>query len=179
MDQSNIINWQMITSREGEMPIIYAEFLLNDLGVFVKRMRRVAKKGFLNSLTGFRVGYTPVPGTDYREGPLDRNAILWRKLTSAVQISQSEFQLTGNSNDQIILAVPPELIYSVQQYIDSRRNINPPVVEPDIEAANWLCWRDDDEWENPQMPLTAMVEAEKNIERYIDPDVLEETRLKV
>lgn len=179
MDQSNIISWQIITSREGETPTIRAEFLLNDLGVFVKRMRRVTKKGFLNALTGFRVGYVPVPGTDYREGPLDRNAILWRKLTSAVQISQNEFQLIGNSNNNITLVVPPELIYAVQQYIETRRSANPLVAEPDMEAAVWLCWRDDDEWGDPQMPLAVMVEAEKNTERFIDPDVLEETRLSI
>ena len=179
MDQSNTVSWQIITSREGETPAIFAEYLLNDLGVFVKRMRRVAKKGLLNSLTGFRVGYVPVPGTDYREGPLDRNAILWRKLTSAVQTGQYEFQITGNSDDKITLVVPPELVYAVQQYIETRRSANPPVAEPDMEAAVWLCWRDDDEWEDPQMPLAVMVEAEKNTERFIDPDVLEETRLNI
>lgn len=179
MEQSNIVNWQIMSSREGETPAIFSEYLLNDLGIFVKRMRRVAKKGFLNALTGFRVGYTPVPGTDYREGPLDRNAILWHKLTSLTQLSQNEIQLTGNSSDKIVLVIPPELIYTVQQYIENKRLAHPPVSEPDEQAAIWLCWRDDDEWEDPQMTLAAMIEAEKSVDRFIDPDVLEETRLNI
>lgn len=177
MEHSEIINWNTMTSREGETPAIYSEYLLNDQGIFVKRMRRVSKKGFLNALTGFRVGYSPIPGTDYREGPLDRNAILWRKLTSVVQTSQNEIELTGNSSDKIVLVIPPELIYAVHQYIENMRMAHPPVREPDEQAAIWMCWRDDDEWEDPQMPLAAMIEAEKNVDRYIDPDVLEETRL--
>ena len=58
------LTWMAQTSPPGEMPIVVAEYVLNELGVFVKRERRVPKSAPLNRLTGFRVGYKAIPGTE-------------------------------------------------------------------------------------------------------------------
>jgi hypothetical protein len=41
-----------------------------------------------------------------------------------------------------------------------------------------MCWRDDDEWEEPFIPLNDMIQKELGVKRFIDPDVLEDTILK-
>ena len=73
------LNWQ-IASKTNESPIIVSEYLLNDLGLFVKRERRVQKSNKFYKLTGFRVGYQAIPGTDYYAAPFERQALLWKKV---------------------------------------------------------------------------------------------------
>jgi hypothetical protein len=59
------------------------------------------------------------------------------------------------------------------------RKNHPPVKTADYDAASWLCWRDDDDWgDNPFMPLLEMIEIEKDTDRFIEPEILEETVLK-
>lgn len=171
------LNWLIQTSPEKANQQVYSEYVLNGLGIFVKREKRVAKKAPFMALTGFRIGFKPVAGTDYRAAPLDRNVILWHKLTSAVYQAADKITARGNQTDVIEIKVPPELLPEVMAYIDQMRQQIPPVIDPDRTAASWICWRDDDEWTDPLMPLAAMIEEEKANERYIDPEVLEETRL--
>ena len=59
------------------------------------------------------------------------------------------------------------------------RRRHPPVAAADPAAASWICWRDDDEWENPFAPLVDMVRAETGSSRFLEPEVLDETVLTV
>lgn len=76
-----ILTWSRPTSPVGAKPEIVAEYLLNERGIFVKREKRMPKKAGLTALTGFRIGYAAIPSGDYRAAPLDRNAILWHKIS--------------------------------------------------------------------------------------------------
>lgn len=172
-----IMTWTRPTSPAGEVPVIVSEYLLNDLGIFVKREKRMPKKAKFTALTGFRIGYKAVPGTDYRAAPIDRLAILWHKLTSVKENSESQLAIKGNRNDTITLSFEPEQRAAVMQFIKAMREQHPLVGAEDYQAAAWICWRDDDDWGDPLMPLTEMIALELDTERFIEPEVLEETRL--
>ncbi len=171
------LTWTAQISPPGEMPIIVAEYVLNELGVFVKREKRVPKKELLNKLTGFRVGYKAIEGTDYRAAPLDRNAILWRKITSVTQSTTVSLLVCGNSNDQIELYFDESMREEIFHFIRVMRKAHPPVAAADFDAAEWICWRDDDDWGDPFAPLTDMIEEELETERFLDAETLEETVL--
>ena len=47
------MTWSRSTSPAGEKPVIVSEYLLNELGIFVKREKRMPKKAGLTALTGF------------------------------------------------------------------------------------------------------------------------------
>lgn len=170
------LTWTALVSKPGQTPAIVAEYVLNDLGAFVKRERRVPKNAPLNRLTGFRVGYRAIAGTDYRAAPLDRNAILWKKVTSVVEGGDSVC-VCGNRADQIELVVEAGLRDEVLRYIEAMRGAHPPVAAPDCDAASWICWRDDDEWGDPFAPLSDMIAGELTVERFLEPEVLAETEL--
>lgn len=170
------MTWVTQVSRPGEKPTIVAEYVLNQLGVFVKRERRVPKKDPLHKLTGFRVGYKAIPGTDYRAAPLDRNAILWQKVTS-VDETPDGIRIRGNQKDEILLAVEPGTRDQVLQYIQAMRRSHPLNVAADYDAASWICWRDDDEWTDPYATLSDMIAEELDTERFLEPEVVEETVL--
>lgn len=53
--------------------------------------------------------------------------------------------------------------------------MHPPVADADPAAAAWLCWRDDDDWGAPFIPLLEMIEIESNNKRFIEPEILAET----
>jgi hypothetical protein len=172
------ISWITQTSPPDVMTGIYSEYVLNEQGVFVKREKRVPKNEPLTAITGFRVGYKLVSGTDYRAAPLDRNAILWYKITSIIANSPNELLITGNSHDTIVLVMPEDLRSRILQFVDKMTQLHPPKVQPDEQAAIWICWRDDDDWgDDPYRPLQDMIDEEADVDRFIDPDVLEETRL--
>lgn len=57
-----------------------------------------------------------------------------------------------------------------------KRSQNPVITSADFTAASRLCWRDDD-WDDPNTPLAVMIENESETERFIEPEVLEETKL--
>ena len=173
-----LMTWSRSTSPAGEKPVIVSEYLLNELGIFVKREKRMPKKAGLTALTGFRVGYAAVPGTDYRAAPLDRTAILWHKITAVKEAGADCLIVSGNQQDRITLCFDPDDRDMVTDYLATKRREHPPVRAEDYAAAAWLCWRDDDDWgDAPGMSLTAMVAREKETERFIEPEVLAETRL--
>ncbi len=171
------MTWSIQTSSPGITPVIISEYVLNDLGVFVKRERRISKKAPLHAITGFRVGYTAIPGTDYRSAPIDRNAILWYKVTCADEIGQDGMIIRGNRDSEIIVSMLPENRDLVLHYIQMQRSQNPVIASADYTAASWLCWRDDDDWGDTNTPLAVMIENESETERFIEPEVLEETVL--
>lgn len=171
------LTWMAQTSPPGEMPIVVAEYVLNELGVFVKRERRVPKSAPLNRLTGFRVGYKAIPGTEYRAAPVDRNAILWQKVTSVAESAAGGFCVRGNRKDEIELRFDAGIRDEVLCFIRTMRDLRPPVTAADYVAAAWICWRDDDDWGDPFAPLSDMIAEELNTERFLEPEVLEETVL--
>ena len=171
------MTWMAQVSRQGAKPTVVAEYVLNRLGVFVKRERRVPKKEPLHKLTGFRVGYKAIPGTDYRAAPLDRNAILWQKVTSVDEAAPDSIRIRGNQKDEILLAVEPGIRDQVLQYVQAMRRSHPLNVAADFDAASWICWRDDDEWTDPYAPLSDMIAEELETERFLEPEVVEETVL--
>ncbi|MDD4772932.1 MAG: hypothetical protein PHZ09_04935 [Eubacteriales bacterium] len=172
------MTWIVQTGLQGAKTAIISEYVLNDLGVFVKRERRVSKKSLLNAVTGFRVGYAPVPGAAYRSAPLDRDAILWRKVTG-IKESDDRVIVRGNRNSEIVVCFLDENRESGLRYIAQQRQRNPVVAAADYDAASWLCWREDDDWGDPMAPLAIMIENEKDTERFIEGDVLAETELDI
>ncbi len=172
------IVWTAQTSPSGEVPVVVAEYVLNELGIFVKREKRVPKSALLNKLTGFRVGYKTIRGTDYRAAPVDRNAILWKKVVSVTENASGCLCVRGNRNDEIELHVEEVMRNDILRFIQSMRDMHhPPVTAADYDAAAWICWRDDDDWGDPFAPLTDMIAQELNTDRFIEPEVLEETVL--
>lgn len=171
------MSWSLPTSPAGELPVIVSEYLLNPLGIFVKREKRMPKKAKLTALTGFRVGYAAVPGTDYRAAPMDRNAILWHKITRIKEAGEGCLIVSGNRQDTINLCFDPVNQMAVQAYIKTMRQQHPTIGAPDDVAASWLCWRDDDDWGDAQLSLAEMVAREYDTERFIEPEIFEETRL--
>lgn len=169
------MNWMLQTSAKEVLPVIVSEYLLNDLGVFTKSERRMPKKAPLTALTGFRVGYVAVPNTDYRMAPQARNAILWHKITSVSVDDSGLITVCGNTKDIISILCTPENHASVLQYIAAKRQQHPVVLEADFAAASWICWRDDDDWGDASATLVDMVRDELETERFIEPEVLEET----
>lgn len=170
------MNWMIQTSAAGSLPTVVSEYLLNDLGIFVRRERRMPKKAPLTAITGFRVGYAAVPGTNYRVAPLDRNAILWHKITSVSEEGPGLITVRGNTKDAITISYTPENRDAVLQFISTKRQQHPVVADADYAAASWICWRDDDDWGDAST-LVDMVNAELHTERFIEPDVLEETKI--
>ncbi len=172
-----IMHWLIQTSPMGERPVIVSEYVLNEIGVFVKREKRMPKKAPLTAVTGFRVGYSAVPGTDYRAAPMARDALLWYKVTSVTEEGETCLIIRGNRSSKILLCFEPENREEVLRYIDDKRRQQPAIIPEDEAAASWICWRDDDEWEDPLMPLTEMITSELKLKRYLEPEVLEETVL--
>ncbi len=170
------LTWKAQVSKPGQKTAIVAEYVLNDLGVFVKREKRVPKSAPLNRLTGFRVGYKAIPDTDYRAAPLDRNAILWKKVTAVVENGDG-IRICGNRADQLELVVEGGQRGEVLRYIEVMRDAHPPVAAADFDAASWICWRDDDDWGDPFAPLSAMIAEELTTERFLDPGVMAETEI--
>lgn len=171
------MTWIKQTSPEGEVPMVVSEYVLNDLGIFVKREKRVPKKAKFTALTGFRIGYAAIPGTDYRAAPMDRTAILWHKLTLVKDDGADDLIIKGNRKDTITLIFEPENRSAVIQFIETKRQQHPIVGAEDYVAASWICWRDDDDWGDPQMTLSEMIDLELDTERFLEPEVLAETRL--
>jgi len=174
----DLMNWSIQTSEPGDITIVISEYVLNELGVFVKQEYRVSKKNKLNAVMGFRIGYESVPNTDYRASKGNRNAILWHKITNIVQDSENKLIIHGNTNDIIELVFENEMREQVYNYIANMQEQHPIELGADEKAVAWMCWRDDDEWDDDFGPLLDMIEAELKVKRYIDSDVLEETILK-
>lgn len=172
------IQWMAQESLPGESPVIMAEYILNELGIFAKRERRVSKKPLLNKVAGFRVGYQKVEGSNYFAAPMDRNAILWKKITS-VNEEDGQIFIKGNQKDEIALHYGQEMRADIVRFINKMRKKHPVERKEDIDAAIWMCWRDDDDWGDYFMPLADMIEGEKDIDRFIDPDILAETMLRI
>ncbi len=171
------LTWSIQTSQQDAIPRIVSEYLLNELGIFVKRERRMPKSKPLTALTGFRVGYVSVTNTDYCAQPVDRNALLWHKITEVSEVAEFALTVNGNRSDTIEVFYPAELRDAVFNYITTMRQLHPAVADADPVAASWLCWRDDDDWDDPILPLINMVETEQRNKRFIEPEILYETTL--
>lgn len=171
-----VMYWSIQTSEQGVLPVIMSEYLLNDMGVFIKSELRMPKKGLLTAVTGFRIGYELVKGTDYRMAPYSRNALLWKKVTSVNTEIPGKIEIKGNKEDVIIVVYDLLNKAEIMQYIEEKRIQYPPVIEADSTAAAWICWRDDDEWEDRYMSLPDMVTSELQVKRFVE-DVIEDTIL--
>ena len=174
----DIMNWSIQTSVPGYITIVISEYVLNELGVFIKQEYRVLKKNKINAVMGFRIGYEPVPNTDYRAARGNRNAILWHKITNIVQDGDNKLIINGNKEDVIELVFENEMRESIYNYIADMQELHPTEMGADEKAVAWMCWRDDDEWDDDFEPLLDMIEAELKVKRYIESDILEETVLK-
>jgi len=172
-----MLTWMAQASPPGETPVVVAEYVLNELGIFVKRERRVPKSAPLNRLTGFRVGYKVIQGMEYRAAPIDRNAILWQKVTSVAENAAGGLRVRGNREDAIELFFDSGMREDVLRFIRTMRALHPTVAAADYGAASWICWRDDDDWGDPFAPLSDMIAEELNTERFLEPEVLEQTML--
>ena len=73
---------------------------------FIKREQRMPKSAPLTALTGFRIGYAAIPGTDYRAAPMDRRAILWHKIASVDDSGENSLTVSGNRSDAITVFFP-------------------------------------------------------------------------
>lgn len=173
-----LLNWSIQTSKPEDITIVISEYVLNELGVFVKQEYRVLKKNKLNAVMGFRIGYEPVPNTDYRAARGNRNAILWHKITNIVQDGENKLIVHGNTDDVIELVFENEMRDNIYNYIADMQEQHPIEIGADKKAVAWMCWRDDDEWDDDFEPLLDMIKAELKVKRYIDSDVLEDTVLK-
>ncbi len=171
------LTWSIQTSPPGVYPMIVSDYVLNDLGVFYKREKRMPKKAAFTAVTGFRVGYHAIEGTDYRAAPLNRNALMWYKVTSVSENGENRLRMYGNRSDVIDVFFTPENKSAVLDYVAKMRAAHPVQTQADYTAAAWLCWRDDDEWEDPRASLTDMIVRETQTRRMIEPEVLEETVL--
>ncbi|WKY48106.1 hypothetical protein Q5O24_01890 [Eubacteriaceae bacterium ES3] len=171
------LTWSLRTSLDGEKPEIVSDYLLNELGVFVKHEMRMPKKAKLTALTGFRIGYKAIPGTDYRAAPMDRQAILWKKI-KRIEEFKDGLIIFGNSEDEIKLLFEEVNRDEISSYISSMRTAHPPIKTADFDAASWLCWQEDDEWTDPFAPLSEMIEEELRTERFLEPEVLAATVLR-
>lgn len=174
----DMMNWIIQTGAAGSLPVVFSEYLLNDMGIFMRREQRMPKKAPLTAITGFRVGYKAVAGTDYRMAHLDRNAILWHKITSVSVDDNGLITVCGNTSDVITIRCKPENRDAVLQLVSIKRQEHPPVADADYKAAAWICWRDDDDWGDAET-LLDMVNGELETERFIEPEVLEETKITV
>ncbi len=174
----DMMNWMIQTSAAGSLPVVVSEYLLNDMGIFMRRERRMPKKAPLTAITGFRIGYKAVAGTDYRMAHLNRNAILWHKITSVSEDDDGLITICGNTSDVITISCTLENRDTVLQFISIKRQEHPAVAEADYTAAAWICWRDDDNWGDAET-LIDMVNEELDTERFIEPEVLEETEITV
>lgn len=172
------MHWSIETSPLGAKPKIISEYVLNELGIFIKRERRMPKNNLLTKTTGFRVGYELIKNTEYRAAPYDRNAILWYKITQIVETESCKLLISGNSKDHIEVVFFPENKNDILRFIQEMQQKYPQVTSADEKAAAWMCWRDDDEWEEPFASLETMIESELDCQRFIEPEILEETILK-
>ncbi len=136
------------------------------------------KKAPLTAITGFRVGYKAVAGTDYRMAHLDRSAILWHKITSLSVDDNGLITVCSNTSDVITICCTPENREAVLQFVSIKRQEHPPVADAEYKAAAWICWRDDDDWGDAET-LLDMVNGELETERFIEPEVLKETKITV
>lgn len=173
------LSWLIQITKPGDLPMVIAEYLLNDMGVFVKNEYRVPKKNILNTVTGFRIGYVDIPNTDYRMAAKDRNAILWCKVTSATENEPGSIVICGNKNDKITLRFELDQRDTILNYITKKRFEHPLTPEANESAAAWMCWRDDDEWEDITLPLESMVNIELEMKRYLEKEVLNDTVIDV
>jgi hypothetical protein len=102
---------------------------------------------------------------------------LWHKVTDVIEKAEGYLCIRGNRKDEIEIFFDIECRDEVLRFIRAMRSLHPPVAAADYSAASWICWRDDDEWDDPFAPLTEMIEEELNTERFLEPEVVEETVL--
>ncbi len=153
------------------------DYIINDLGIFAKIEKRSKKSGTTAQLWGFRAGKNKVKGTDYLAQIQGRKALLWQKITEVI-FDDQQIIVRGNRQTEIILFCSPENISDVSDMIQRMTTSHPAEKGPNREAAGWLCWEQDEDWETGES-LEDMVNAERNGgERFIEDDILEETILR-
>lgn len=152
------------------------DYVINDLGIFAKIEKRSKKSRTTAQLSGFRAGKNKVKGTDYLAQIQGRKALLWQKITEVIRGDQ-QIIVRGNRQTEIILFCSPENFADVSDMIQRMTTSHPAEKGPNREAACWLCWEQDEDWETGES-LDAMIEAERNGgKRFIEDDILEETIL--
>lgn len=153
------------------------DYVVNDLGIFAKTEKRSKKSGAAAQLWGFRAGKNKVKGTDYLARIQGRQALLWEKITEVIPGDQ-QITVFGNRQTEIILFCSSENFSDVTDLIERMTISHPTEKGPSREAAGWLCWEQDEDWEAGDS-LEEMVEAERNgSERFIEEEILAETVLR-
>ncbi len=129
------------------------------MGLFIKCELRMPKDGSIKAIYEFRVGYRVVKGTDYRMALTYRNAILWHKITSVVEEELGTLVIYGNTEDVISIQFDLASKDLVVQFIEEKRRKYPPVIAADPAAVVWMCWRDDEDWEDITKLFTTHFES--------------------
>ncbi|MCK9314358.1 MAG: hypothetical protein M0P20_09960 [Methanocorpusculum sp.] len=151
-----------------------ADYVINDLGIFARTEKRTKKTGAASQLWGFRVGMNKVKGTDYLAQAGGRQALLWQKI-SGVTIGDNQITVRGNRDTKIQIFCTAENFAEVSALIQTMRAAHPMESGPSIDAAGWICWEQDEDWEAGES-LDDMITTEiSSVERYIESDILEET----
>lgn len=171
-----MLGWTMELAEESKKGGFYVDYLLNDLGIFLRKEERVLKPSLLQRTTGFRAGFKKPDGKDYYLRYHSRDALLWRKIYS-VSDQGNHILVRGNSNKEILLFLEPGMKTQVLDLIYKKRREHPPLLEEDLEAADWISWSQDEDWGDEIKSLAEMVEEERSVERFIEAEVLVETIL--
>ncbi len=150
------------------------DYVMNDLDIFTKTEKRSKKSGTAAQLWGFRAGKNKVKGTDYLAQIQGRQALLWEKVTEVISGDQ-QITIRGNRQTEIVLFCSSENFSDVTDLIERMTKSHPTDKGPSPDAAGWLCWEQDEDWETGES-LEAMVETERNGgERFIEDEILAET----
>ena len=150
------------------------DYVINDIGIFSRTERRTKKTGMASQLWGFRVGMNKVKGTDHLAQAGGRQALLWQKV-SGVIIGDSLITVHGNRSTIIQIFCTAGNFAAAAALIQTMRAAHPMKAGPDRDAAGWICWEQDEDWEAGES-LDDMITAEQNSgDRYIEDEILEET----
>jgi hypothetical protein len=169
--------WSVELPPEKGSNYIAVDYVINDLGIFAKTEQRSKKSGTTAQLWGFRAGKNKVKGTDYLAQIQGRQALLWQKVTEVIPGDQ-QITVRGNSQTEIVIFCSPENFSDAMDMIGQMIGSHPTEKGPSLDAAGWLCWEQDEDWEAGES-LEEMVEAERNgAERFIEDEILADTVLR-
>ena len=169
--------WSIELPREKSSDYTAVDYVINDLGVFAKTEIRTKKTGMVPQLWNFRVGKYKIKGTDYLAQAMKRSALLWQKISDAT-IDDLVITVLGNRETKIRIFCTVENFAEVEAMIRTMRTRHPLESGPSIDAASWICWEEDEDWEAGES-LDDMITAERNgVDRFFEEDTLEETIIR-
>jgi len=169
--------WSIELPQEKSSNYTAVDYVINDLGIFSKTEIRTKKTGMFPQLWGFRVGKYKIKGTEYLAQAVKRSALLWQKI-SEVTIDNMVITVWGNRETKIQIFCTDENYAEVESLIRTMRTRHPLESRPSIDAASWICWEQDEDWETGEY-LDDMITAERNgVDRFIEEDTLEETIIR-